>query len=260
MSSNIKNFIYLSIELSKRDIKGRYVGSSLGFFWSFLQPLLQLILFTFVFSYILKISLLGERGVGNFAFFLFAGLLPWMGIQEMLLRSTTIINEQASLIKKLSFPPEILIFSIFGSALFHQLIASLIFILVLIISGKIYFTFLFIPVLMVLELIFISGICFFFAALNPFFKDTYQAVSYLSMIWFYGSPIVYPLSLVPERLKNILLLNPLSYLTEAYRDVLLRGVFPCVKIYLFLFLFGIVILIPGYLIFQKLKKSFSDLV
>lgn len=260
MSSKGRNFAYLTFELIKRDVKGRYIGSSLGFFWSFLQPLLQLILFTFVFSYVLKISLLGERGVENFAFFLFSGLLPWMGIQEMLIRSTTVINEQAPLIKKLAFPPELLIFSIFGSALVHQFIATIIFIIILIIFGKFFFSFLFLPFLMLSELIFISGFCFFFSALNPFFKDTFQAVSYISMIWFYGSPIVYPLSLVPEKLKKILHLNPLSYLIESYRDILLRGKLPDLKFYFFIPFFGLIILMFGYLFFKKLKKYFSDLI
>ncbi len=260
MSSPFKNFLFLTFELIKRDVKGRYVGSSLGIFWSFLQPLLQLILFTFVFSYILKISLLGERGVENFSFFLFAGLLPWMGIQEMLIRSTTVINEQSALIKKLSFPPEILIISIFGSALLHQFIASLIFVLVLIIFGKIYLSILFLPLLMFFELIFISGFCFFFSALNPFFKDTYQAVSYLLQICFYSTPIVYPLSLVPEKFKKVLLLNPLSYLVEAYRDVLLRGTFPSLTFYFIVPLLGFFILFLGYLFFLKEKKNFSDVV
>lgn len=260
MSSYGRNFAYLTFELIKRDVKGRYVGSSLGFFWSFLQPLLQLILFTFVFSYVLKISLLGERGVENFAFFLFSGLLPWMGIQEMLIRSTTAINEQAPLIKKLAFPPELLIISIFGSALVHQFIATIIFIIILIISGKLFFSFLFLPVLMLSELIFISGFCFFFSALNPFFKDTYQAISYISMIWFYGSPIVYPLSLVPLKLKKILLLNPLSYLIEAYRDILLRGKLPGLNFYLFITFLGLIILMLGFSFFKKLKKEFSDLI
>lgn len=260
MSSNRRNILYLSYELIKRDVKGRYVGSSLGFFWSFLQPLLQLILFTFVFSYILKISLIGERGVENFSLFLFAGLLPWMGISEMLIRSTTVINEQASLIKKLAFPPELLIISIMGSALVHQFIASFLFILVLILLGKLYLSFFFLPVLMVLELIFISGFCFIFSSLNPYFKDTQQAVSYITMIWFYASPIVYPLSIVPEKFRKVLLFNPLSFLLEGFRDILLRGKFPPLNFFASLLGPGLVFLLLGFLIFKKLKKNFADLL
>lgn len=260
MSRASRNFFYLSYELIKRDVKGRYVGSSLGFFWSFLQPLLQLLLFTFVFSYILKISLLGERGVENFSLFLFAGLLPWMGISEMLIRSTTIINEQAPLIKKLAFPPELLIISIMGSAMVHQFIASFLFILVLINFGKFSFSFFFLPVLMVCQVLFIGGLCFFFSSLNPYFKDTQQAVSYITMIWFYASPIVYPLSIVPEKFKKILLLNPLSYLLEGFRDVLLRGNLPALKFYVYLIIPGIILLFFGFFIFQKLKKNFADLL
>ncbi|MEJ5165741.1 MAG: ABC transporter permease [Thermoanaerobaculia bacterium] len=260
MSRSIKSYLYLSYELIKRDVKGRYIGSSLGFFWSFLQPLLQLILFTFVFSYILKISLLGERGVENFSLFLFAGLLPWMGISEMLMRSTTSINEQASLIKKLAFPPELLIVSIMGSAMVHQFIASLLFIMVLIFMGKLYLSFLFLPVLMVFELIFISGFCFLFSSLNPYFKDTQQAVSYITMIWFYASPIVYPLSIVPEKFKKVLLLNPLSFLLEGFRDILLRGTLPSLGFFLPLLGPGLIFLFFGFWIFKKLRKNFADLL
>lgn len=260
MSSTIKSYVYLSYELIKRDVKGRYVGSSLGFFWSFLQPLLQLILFTFVFSYILKISLLGERGVENFSLFLFAGLLPWMGISEMLIRSTTVINEQSSLIKKLAFPPELLIISVMGSAMVHQFIGSFLFILVLIFLGKLYLSFFFLPVLMFFEIIFISGFCFLFSSLNPYFKDTQQAVSYITMIWFYGSPIVYPLSIVPEKFRKVLLLNPLSFLLEGFRDILLRGNLPPLNFLISLLGPGLIFFFLGLWIFKKLKKNFADLL
>ncbi len=260
MSSNLKSFVFLTFELVKRDVRARYVGSSLGIFWSFLMPILQLILFTFVFSYVLKISLLGEKGVESFALFLFSGLIPWMGIQEMLSRSTTVLNDQSAIIKKLSFPQEILIFSIFGSAVVHQLIASGIFIFVLIFMGKLYLSIIFLPILMIIEVIFISGFCFFFSALNPFFKDTSQAISYILMVWFYGTPIVYPLSLVPENFKKILLINPLTYLIESFRDIFLRGLVPSWEIYIYVFALGIVLMFFGFLFFNKMKRYFSDLI
>jgi lipopolysaccharide transport system permease protein len=257
----LKNQVYLTLELAVRDMKARYAGSSLGILWAFLQPLLQLLLFTFVFSTVLKISLAGERGIDQFPLFLFAGLLPWMAIQEMLVRSTSVLAEQGALIKKLAFPPHILVASILLSALFHQGVAAPIFAAVLAFLGKLHWTFLALPFLMVLQTLMVAGVCYLLAGLQVFFRDTAQMTGYLTQVWFYATPIVYPLSLIHRpRLLSLLLANPATRLVEAYRDVLLRGVLPPVRDIAGIGAGGMVLAVLGLWIFQRWRPQFPDLV
>jgi len=257
----LKNHIFLAVELATRDLKARYAGSSLGILWAFLQPLLQLLLFTFVFSTVLKISLAGERGIDQFPLFLFAGLLPWMAMQEMLMRSTTVLTEQGALIKKLAFPPHILVASVLLSALFHQGVAALIFAAVLALLGKLHWTFLALPFLMVLQTLMVAGVCYLLSGLQIFFRDTSQMVGYLTQVWFYATPIVYPLSLIHRpRLLALLKANPATPLVEAYRDLLLRGSLPPFRDLAVIGGLGIVITCFGLWIFQRWRPQFPDLV
>jgi ABC-type polysaccharide/polyol phosphate export permease len=257
----LKNHIFLTLELAKRDLKARYAGSSLGIFWAFLQPLLQLGLFTFVFSTVLKISLAGERGIENFPLFLFAGLLPWMSLQEMLVRSTTVLVDQGALVKKLAFPPHILVGSILVSALLHQGVAALLFVIVLAIRGELHWTALGLPVLMVLQTLLVMGLCYFLAGLQVFFRDTAQLVSYAALVWFYGTPIVYPLSLINDpRLISVLKANPATLLVEAYRDILLRGAVPRGGGLLMVFALGSVLTYAGIRAFHRWRSSYADLL
>ena len=127
--------VFLLKELVKRDFKGRYAGSLLGFVWSLIQPLWLLVLFSFVFATVLRISPMGER-TSSFAVFLFAGLLPWMAIHEGVLRGSTAITDNAELVKKLSFPSEVLVLAVTLAALLHQAIAIAIFVVALAVVGE----------------------------------------------------------------------------------------------------------------------------
>src|SRR6476661_5033402 len=126
----LRHHFFLLKELVKRDFQGRYAGSLLGFVWSFVQPLWMLLLFTFVFSSVMRISPTGIH-TRNFAIFLFSGLLPWMALQEGVSRAATAITDNASLVKKLRFPAEILVVAVVLAALLHEAIAALIFLAVL---------------------------------------------------------------------------------------------------------------------------------
>ena len=258
----LKNHIHLAWELAKRDIRARYIGSSLGIVWAFLQPLLQLILFTFVFSTILKISLAGERGGGeSFPLFLFAGLLPWMGIQEMAQRSTTVLVDQAALVKKLAFPPHLLVAGTLLSAAVHQALAACVFLVVLGFAGRLAWTALWIVPLLALQVLFVAGACFLLSALQVFFRDTAQMVGYVLMVLFYGTPIVYPLALVhQDSLRTVLQWNPLTRLVEAFRDVLLRGQAPPLGDLALLALTGAVVTWLGLTVFNRSRAQFADLL
>src|SRR3954452_19167426 len=131
----VRHYLFLLKELVKRDFQGRYAGSLLGLVWSFVQPLWTLLLFTFVFSTVMKISPVGIR-TGHFSIFLFCGLLPWMALNEGVVRSATAVTENAGLVKKLRFPSELLVVSVVLGALLHEAIAGVIFLIVLALLGE----------------------------------------------------------------------------------------------------------------------------
>jgi hypothetical protein len=134
-AESLRGHLFLLRELVKRDFKGRYAGSVLGFFWSFVQPLWLLLLFSFVFATVMRISPVGER-TDNFGVFLFCGLLPWMAIHEAVLRGSTAITDNAELVKKLRFPSQILVLAVALAAFLHELIALAVFVVVLAALGE----------------------------------------------------------------------------------------------------------------------------
>ncbi|MEM7480769.1 MAG: ABC transporter permease [Acidobacteriota bacterium] len=251
-------YFFLLKELVKRDFKGRYAGSVLGFVWSLVQPVWLLLLFTFVFATVMKISLAGER-TDNFGIFLFCGLLPWMAIHEGVLRSTTAITDSSELVKKLRFPSEILVLSVVLAALLHQFIALGVFALVLALTGSLSWGSLplLVPAILLQTAIALGlGLCL--SSIHVFFRDTSQLLGMGFNAWFYLTPIVYPLSLVPERFTAWIELNPLTPLVDLFRRALLGSDWPPAGPMIGLTAFALALLAIGFWIFRTLKDAFVD--
>lgn len=215
--------IFLLKELVKRDFQSRYAGSLLGVFWSLLQPLWQLALFSFVFATVMKIPLTGER-TDNFAIFLFAGLIPWMAIQEGISRAATAITDNANLVKNIQFPPALLPLVAVLGGLLQSALAGMVFLPILVYSGHLKpgglpLLLLVIPLQFVLTL----GLGLIACCLHTLFRDTAQALGMVLMGWFYLTPIVYPMSLLPGPLVPFLQLNPLTSIVHIYRQAFLAG-------------------------------------
>jgi lipopolysaccharide transport system permease protein len=256
----VKHHLFLLRELVKRDFQGRYAGSMLGFAWSFVQPLWLLLLFTFVFSTVLKIRIVdaGNPG-GHFAAFLFSGLLPWIAIQEGVLRSSTSITDNSVLVKKLRFPAEILVVGVVLAALLHEAIAAAVFLVVLAVIGD--FAWGGLPMLLLalpLQIIFTLGLGLLLSAVQVFFRDTAQLLTMLFAGWFYLTPIVYSLGSVPARLRPWIELNPLTPLVELYRQAFLRGHMAVAPGTGALAVSAVVLLCAGFWLFRRLKVAFVD--
>jgi lipopolysaccharide transport system permease protein len=250
--------LFLLKELVRRDFQGRYAGSALGLVWSFVQPLWMLLLFTFVFSTVMKISLAGSR-TGSFAVFLFCGLLPWMALQEGVIRAATSITDNSSLVKKLRFPAEILVLAVVLAALLHEAIAALIFLGVLAFLGQLTWSGL--PLLLLavpLQIALTLGLGLLLGSVNVFFRDTAQVLGMVFSGWFYLTPIVYPATLVPERFRGWFELNPLTPLVGLYRQAFLGGRMALVPGTGTLALAAAVLLCAGFLLFGRLKTAFVD--
>jgi lipopolysaccharide transport system permease protein len=254
----LRHHLFLLRELVKRDFQGRYAGSALGLVWSFLQPLWMLLLFTFVFSTVMKIPLTGVR-TSHFSIFLFCGLLPWMAVQEGVLRSATAITDNSSLVKKLRFPSEILVLAVVLAALLHEAIATLIFLGVLAVLGDLHLGGL--PLLLLavpLQVALALGLGLLLGAVNVFFRDTAQILGMAFTGWFYLTPIVYPAAQVPARFRPWIELNPLTSLVELYRQAFLGGQVALVPGTGALALAAAVLLSAGFLLFRRLKAAFVD--
>ena len=218
MLSSLLRHRHLIRELVSRDIRSRYVGSVAGLFWSILNPALQLALYTLVFSLVLEVRFGPEASTGVFALNLFAALLPWMAIQEGVVRSARTFIENANIIKKQRFPLETLPFSVLFSAVVHQLLGTAVFLVVLAVTQLTDFRFLvLIFPLFAVQILMTYGLAAMAASLNVFFRDVAQLLGVLFMLFFWVTPIVYPLSRAPEPYRFLLSLNPLTHMVEAYR-------------------------------------------
>jgi lipopolysaccharide transport system permease protein len=250
--------LFLLREFIRRDFKGRYAGSMLGFLWSFLQPLWNLLLFTFIFSVVLKISPIGER-TDNFAIFLFCGLLPWTALQEGVMRASTAITDNSSLVKKVSFPSELLVLSVVGAALLHEAIAGGLFLVVLAAVGE--FAWRGLPLLLLaipIQVALTAGLGLLLASINVFFRDTAQVLGMVFMGWFYLTPIVYPAALLPERFRPWIDLNPAATLVALYRQALLGGGLVPPDGTFRLAVISLVLLAAGMVLFRRLRVAFAD--
>jgi len=242
----------------KRDLQARYAGSLLGAAWSFAQPIWLLLLFTFVFSTVMRVQPLGSAA-GSFGVFLLAGLLPWLAVQEGVLRASTAITDNAALVKKLRFPSEILVLAVVAAAVVHEGIAVALFLVVLGVTGDLAPAGL--PLLLLalpLQLILTVALGLLLAPLHVFVRDTAQVLSMLLTGWFYLTPIVYPLGAVPERLRVWIELNPLTALVGLYRQAFLGDAPPHWEALAGLGVGGTLLLLAGGMLFRRLKPAFVD--
>lgn len=250
--------IFLLREFVRRDFESRYAGSMLGLLWSLLQPAWQLLLFTFVFSTVLKISLLGER-TGNFGVFLFCGLMPWLALHEGLSRSATAIVDNASLVKKIQFPSEVLVLAMVLGAVLQQGINTVVFLAVLAALGELHLGGLWLLlVALPLQVALTLGLALLVATVNTFVRDVAQVLGMILTGWFYLTPVVYPLGQVPERWRWWLELNPLAGLVQLYRAAFLGGELPALGSLAPLLIAAPLALALGLGVFRGSKARFAD--
>ncbi len=243
------------------DLRARYVGSTLGIFWSVVNPLLMLIVYTFVFSVVLGVRFREDPGIHNYALYLFCGMLPWIAFQESVAASVGALTANANLVKHVVFPVKALHASIVLSALFSELVGlAILLVFKVILYGEVGLWFLFLPVVILFQCIFTMGLGLYLSALNVFFRDTAPLVRPLLLIWMYLTPIFYPLSIVPERFKILIYLNPMTPLVTAYRDLLLNDRPPAVSGSVYFAVLSIAVFFGGYRFFTRNHLRFVDLI
>lgn len=254
MFKELYNYRTMIVNLTKRDLIGRYKKSILGFLWSFIDPLIQLGVYTFLFTIIMP------TGIPNFHICLFVALVPWLFISACLTGGCMCIVGQQDMIKKIYFPREVLPISFVTAQLVNMLFSFIIVFFVLIISGYAlsWKAMLLFPLVVVMEYILALGITFLASAITVYLRDMQQVLGALSLILMYASPIIYTLELVPQQYRLIYMINPITRVIIAYRDILYYGRVPELSNMLFGFIESIIILAIGILVFKKLNKHFVE--
>ncbi len=252
---------YMIRGLVARDIRKRYVGSLLGIFWSVVHPLIQLLLYYFVFAVVFKMRLGPEYGGTSIALWLIAGLLPWMMFAEVLNRSPEAVVEQSSVIKKMVFPSEILPIVKLAAAVLNHVIGLALLIALLLATGHVITSSLVLIVPYLLAMMFFSlGVSWALASLNVFLRDIGQVVVVFVNLWFFFTPIVYARELVPASLQPLYSVNPMLYVVEGYRTALLGQPGVQGPAFAYLLVVAFAAFAVGGLIFKKLKPTFGDVL
>lgn len=249
----------LIVSWTRRDLEGRFRGAYLGRLWAVLNPLLTLALYTVVFSVILKVRF-GAGGHAGFAMYLMCGLLPWLAFSESSTRATTVILGNQNLVKKVVFPLATLPVSLVGTALINQVIGSVLLALVVAFTVGLHLTIIWIPLLLLIQTALMLGVCWFLASLGVFVRDVAQAIGLALNMGMYLTPIVYPASMVPEAYRWALWLNPIAFLVEGYRGVLLDGRAPAPLALVLNLTVALAVMVLGYLWFHKTQRAFADVL
>ena len=241
--------------MTVRHLRGQYKQSILGYAWALVMPLAQMLIMTFVFSTIIRIETPGAP----FALFLFVGLLPWNFFSSSLSSGTDSVVGAANLVTKVYFPREILPASAIVTKVVDLLFASLILVGLMVYYGHAPTeTVLWVPLLFLIQFLFTLGLTLPLAALNLFFHDVRYLVGVALTLWFYVTPILYPIDIVPTKYQTFFDLNPLSLFINAYRRVLLQGESPDFgKMFLGLGI-SLATLLIGYYLFKKMEPGFAD--
>ncbi len=255
-NKTIKNIAELLFMFLKRDLKERYVGSVMGFYWSIVNPLVLLILYWFVFSSVLKINFQGN----NAALYIFTGMLPFLTFQESIQRSIVSISSHSGLIRNIVFPSELIPVNICLSAVVNQLIGLVILLIFVAFYQGIKGAILFLPILIVIQLLLTAGLSMAFSAINVFFPDVGHLMGIVLVVWIFITPIFYPADMIPENFAFILSLNPLAHLVEAYRTVILSGAVPDIMEIAVLLATAFISFTAGFAVFSLKKKHFGDVL
>jgi len=262
MRLQVKRTLYfggLIWALTLRELRRRYVGSVMGVFWSVIHPLITLTVWTFVFSYLLKVRFSESGGMTDFALYLFCGMIPFLAFQETVQNCTTSITTNVSLVKNLVFPSKAIQFSIAAAAMVSQCIGLGILVLaIVIVRGQFPILFpLTIPLAAPLML-FAIGLGWLTCTLHVFFRDTAQIVGVVMMVWLYGTPVFYPAHLVPSSLGFLMYVNPLAYTVTVFRSIVLNDTLPSLFGFVVFLAISLSTFVVGYKVYTRYYPLFVD--
>ncbi|MSV30721.1 MAG: ABC transporter permease [Bryobacterales bacterium] len=247
--------------LTRRDILGRYRGSFGGVVWTALTPLLLMLTYFFVFGIVLESKFGNDPSRSGYVLYFLAGMLPWLAFSEAVGRAPTLMLEYRNFVKKLVFPVETLPVNLVAAGLVTQVFAVMLFLAGLLIArGSVPASALWMPVLLVPQILLTLGLCWFLAALGVFVRDLGQLIGFLLTLWFFLTPICYEETKLPAMALPLLGKNPIFVLVRAYRLILLDGRPPEWAAMWKLWVASAAVFVAGHAWFYKLRKSFADII
>jgi lipopolysaccharide transport system permease protein len=254
----------LILQMTKREVVGRYKGSAMGLAWSFFNPVFMLVVYSFVFSEIFKSRWSGVGGDDSktqFAVVLFVGMIVLGLFSEVVNRAPSLILGNVNYVKKVIFPLEILPIIAMGAALFHSLISLCVLLAAFaLFNGYLQWTAVFIPLVLLPLVIVTTGLAWILAAIGVFLRDVGQTIGIITTVLMFLSPVFYPVTAVPERFRLFIMANPLTFIIEQARDVLIWGNTPN---WIGLGVYTLVASMfawAGFALFQKTRKGFADVL
>ena len=243
--------------LAHREISQRYKQSVLGYAWVIINPLIQMIVVSFVFSTILRIPSLGVP----YIIFLSVALLPWNLFVSSLSSSTGVLVNNSSLITKIYFPREILVYATIIAKIVDFLYSCIVLVMFLIIYKiSIHSSIMWVPLIFLIQMIFTIGLSLIAATFNLFYRDIQYVLNLILMLWMYLTPVMYPVEILPEKYRFVFSLNPMSVIVNAYRQVILGGGPPNLQSLSIALVMSLAIFVVGFYFFKRMEGKFADYV
>lgn len=237
----------------KKDVGGKYKHSFLGILWSFVNPLLQIIVYAIIFPLIMR------SNIEYYVVFMVCGLIPWNYFSTVINRASFTMIENGNILKKVYFPREILPLSVVTSETITFLISSIIIVCFVLGYGLgITINIVFYPILLFVQFVLLLGISLFVSSITVYFRDLQHFIGVLLQLFFYATPIVYSVETIPENFQWILKYNPMTYIIEGYRDIFYYQTMPEIGTLLIVLVIGILLCVTGYIVFNKLQKKFAE--
>lgn len=243
----------------RQEFSGQFAGSLGGLLWLFVNPVFNIAIYTFVFSVVFRAPMPEEFTGVSFVVFLMIGYLPWFAFGDAMGRASGMLLEKAPLITKVMFPVQLI--PVVGTLVPYMVhgIATLVFLAYLVIQGHLQATWVWLPLAFFLQFLFTVGLVAVLSGLCVFLRDVQQIVALLLTAWFFLTPIIYPLAMLPEAAQSLMILNPMHSFVQFYREVILLGQFPMVHFQIMAVSALVSYLLGGWL-FMRIKHAFGDVL
>lgn len=243
------------------DLRHRYVGSSIGFFWTVVTPLMELIIYTFVFHVLIGVRFHDAGGWYHYSLFLFCGMVTWYAFADGVSRAATSISDNGHLIKKVNFPSIVLPGHVVASAVLNQGIRiGLLLVAALAVGHGLTWHVLLVPLVVALQSVFVLGFGLILATANVYFRDTVHWTRTLLLLGMFVTPVFFPAANYPKRFSLLLQLNPMAHLVGVYRELILNQRLPHPNSLLAPTAIAAVVLLVGWSVFRRHRDRFADLV